>query len=324
MITRQQFDGAESFAAMLYQVNGDAVQYGKIDPGKQGSKWTEWSCTTAPLPHGAVMHFTSAGPLAGTGRTHGDQVVLLMPWMDRIPHFYRGVEMPPNGAAFFGPNAEYAGKCDADHAFTVFIFAAGRVNGYLAHVLGTDAIPEPGSYLPVDLPVSLRAELETIVGELLGMADAEGSPFANENVRLRHEDRILNVIGEMLSLQEGHDLKDEPRHEARMKLVNSCWDLARREENRNLTLEDLCVETNASARALQYAFEEITGNSPLAFLRNHRLHKARRLLLAEAETVKEAAYSCGFTEMGRFSAYYRELFGENPSQTLAGRTGARS
>jgi transcriptional regulator GlxA family with amidase domain len=40
------------------------------------------------------------------------------------------------------------------------------------------------------------------------------------------------------------------------------------------------------------------------------------------ETVKESAYSCGFSELGRFSRYYRELFGENPSETLAGRVGS--
>jgi transcriptional regulator GlxA family with amidase domain len=40
------------------------------------------------------------------------------------------------------------------------------------------------------------------------------------------------------------------------------------------------------------------------------------MLLGCASAVKEAAYSCGFTEMGRFSVYYRELFGESPSTTL--------
>lgn len=322
MITRHQFNGAEAFAAMLSQVNGDVVQYGRIDPSKQGTRWTEWSCTTAPLPHGAVTHFTSAGPLAGTGRTQADQVVLLMPWMDRIPHVYRGVEMPPNGAAFFGPNAEYAGKCDADHAFTVFVLSAERVNNYLAHILEPDSIPVPGSYLPTDLPENLRSELETLVGQLLEMEGVEDSPFANEAVRARFEERVLNVIGEMVSLHKKQPLEDKPRHEARMKLVNECWDLARREANVNLTLEDLCMGTNASPRVLQYAFEEMTGTSPLVFLRNHRLHKARRLLLGDVETVKESAYSCGFPELGRFSKYYRDLFGENPSETLAGRVGS--
>ncbi len=36
----------------------------------------------------------------------------------------------------------------------------------------------------------------------------------------------------------------------------------------------------------------------------------------EENTVSKIAYKWGFTHMGRFSAYYTELFGENPSQTL--------
>jgi hypothetical protein len=322
MIARHQFNGAEAFAAMLSQVNGDVVQYGKIDPSKQGTRWSTWSCTVAPLPHGAVTHFTSAGPLAGTGRTQADEVVLLMPWMDRIPHIYRGVEMPPNGAAFFGPNAEYAGRCDADHAFTVFLISAERARGFLDHILGPDSMPADGCFLPVDLPKSARSELETLVAELTGMAAKTKIPFPSEEVQRDFEDRILNMIAGMLSLHDQHGLPDMPRHETWMKLVNSCWDLARNEPDRNLTLEDLCMATNASPRILQYAFEEMTGTSPLVFLRNHRLHKARRLLLGGAETVKESAYSCGFSELGRFSRYYRELFGENPSETLAGRVGS--
>jgi transcriptional regulator GlxA family with amidase domain len=43
------------------------------------------------------------------------------------------------------------------------------------------------------------------------------------------------------------------------------------------------------------------------------------LLYGRVSSVKEAAYSCGFTEMGRFSGRYRELFDCYPSETLAGR-----
>ena len=41
------------------------------------------------------------------------------------------------------------------------------------------------------------------------------------------------------------------------------------------------------------------------------------LLYGRVKSVKEAAYSCGFTELGRFSGHYRELFHCYPSETLA-------
>ena len=319
MITRHKFEGAEAFAAMLQQVSGDVVQYGKPDPAAGERKWTEWSCTAAPLPAGAVMHFTSAGPIAGTGTTDADKVVLLMPWMDKVPHYYRGVEMSPRGAAIYGPDSEHVGKCDADHAFTVFLVATERVREYLRHVLQREAELPEGAFWPMDLPPDLREELECIVTEILAMADNETGAFEDENIRLAYEQRILGVLAEMIALKDERRLDEMPRHEQRTKLVNTCWNLARREEDRNLTIEDLCTETNASVRALRYAFQEMTGSPPVVFLRNHRLHKARRMLLGGAGAVKEAAYSCGFTEMGRFSGYYRDLFGESPSETLKSR-----
>lgn len=41
----------------------------------------------------------------------------------------------------------------------------------------------------------------------------------------------------------------------------------------------------------------------------------------DGAAVKEAAYACGFTELGRFSGYYRELFGEKPNEALKGKAG---
>ena len=267
------------------------------------------------------MHFTSAGPIAGTGTTDADKVVLLMPWMHKVPHFYRGVEMSPRGAALYGPRAEHVGKCDADHAFTVFLIHAGRLREYLHRVVGPGADPAIGSFSPVNLTGALRDELETIVREVVGMDGDADAPFHRESVRLGYEDRIMQVIAEVVSLRVDQRLDEMPRHEFRTKLVNVCWNLARREQDRNLTMEYLCAETKASERVLRCAFQEMTGHSPALFLRNHRLHKARRLLLDDASSVKEVAYSCGFTEMGRFSEYYKKLFGENPSETL-GRPGS--
>ncbi len=319
MITRRVFSGAEEFAAMLSEVSGDVVQYGKSLVPPEDRHWKEWSCTAAPLSCGAIMHFTSAGPIAGTGTTDADKVVLLMPWMHKVPHFYRGVEMSPRGAALYGPGAEHVGKCDTDHAFTVFLIHAGRLRDFLNRVVGPEAEPAVGSFSPVNLPAALRDELETIVHEVVGMESDADAPFHRESVRARYEDRIMQVIAEMVSLQADRRLDEMPRHETRVKLVNACWNLARQEQDRNLTMEDLCLETKASERVLRCAFQEMTGHSPALFLRNHRLHKARRMLLEEASSVKEAAYSCGFTEMGRFSGYYKKLFGENPSATLGRR-----
>lgn len=74
-----------------------------------------------------------------------------------------------------------------------------------------------------------------------------------------------------------------------------------------------------STRALQQAFRSYAGISPHQYLLARKLHLARRHLARGSglrAPVTEAAVSSGFTHFGRFSGYYRRLFGEAPRQTL--------
>ena len=89
---------------------------------------------------------------------------------------------------------------------------------------------------------------------------------------------------------------------------------------RPLALEELCVETGVSLRTLHYAFRDYFGIPP------GRYHKQRRLMGAREEmtgedlanaSVTDIATNWGFWHFGRFSADYKALFGEPPSQTLA-------
>ena len=86
-----------------------------------------------------------------------------------------------------------------------------------------------------------------------------------------------------------------------------------------LTVLDICRALNVSRRALQYSFIQIYRVPPLTYLRIVRLGRARRDLL-EADgsdiTVSRIAIHWGFYHLARFSQYYRQHFGELPSDTL--------
>ena len=83
-----------------------------------------------------------------------------------------------------------------------------------------------------------------------------------------------------------------------------------------------------SERTLRNAFYQVHGLSPKQFDLRERLQHARRALCDRAPscTVTSVASEYGFFEFGRFSATYRRMFGESPSQTIrshsAGRTSA--
>ena len=86
-----------------------------------------------------------------------------------------------------------------------------------------------------------------------------------------------------------------------------------------VSLADLCVAAGVSQGTLYHAFMVMCGSSPMAYFKKRRLTDARLALLRSApETglVKRAALGAGFTHLGRFSAEYRQLFGESPTTTL--------
>jgi transcriptional regulator GlxA family with amidase domain len=83
----------------------------------------------------------------------------------------------------------------------------------------------------------------------------------------------------------------------------------------------LCRLVGLSERGLRNAFYGVHGVSPKRWMLAARLQDVRRALTEGATgstTVTGVATDCGFYELGRFAATYKEAFGEAPSATLRG------
>lgn len=87
-----------------------------------------------------------------------------------------------------------------------------------------------------------------------------------------------------------------------------------------VTIADLARAANMSVRAVQQAFREDLGTTPMAYLRDQRLDRVRAVLSDalpdDGITVTETAQRWGFGHLGNFAGAYRARFGESPSQTL--------
>ncbi len=84
------------------------------------------------------------------------------------------------------------------------------------------------------------------------------------------------------------------------------------------SIRQLCAVAHASYATLERGFRETYGMSPKSLMTAMRLSGARRTLLrpGPATHVTAVALRWGFVEFGRFSALYRQRYGEAPSQTL--------
>ena len=86
-----------------------------------------------------------------------------------------------------------------------------------------------------------------------------------------------------------------------------------------IAIADIAEASGTSPRSLQLYFQAQFDLSPMRYVKQQRLLLARRLILQSQKdcTLGDMAHQAGFSHFGRFSAEYRELFGEPPSQTMA-------
>jgi AraC family ethanolamine operon transcriptional activator len=90
------------------------------------------------------------------------------------------------------------------------------------------------------------------------------------------------------------------------------------EIDRPVHISELCSHLSVSRRTLHRVFQQTLGMGPLVYLRLTRLSAVHHALTATKPayaSVTQAALDHGFTDLGRFAASYRKMFGELPSQT---------
>ena len=117
-------------------------------------------------------------------------------------------------------------------------------------------------------------------------------------------------------------LESAPRDLTRQshgRLVQVTEDYALAHTAERLYVTALCEAAGVSERTLQYAFQEVMGMTPVAYLTRLRLHRVRQALRAathRSTTVTAEALQWGFWHFGDFSRAYKACFGELPSVTL--------
>jgi AraC-like DNA-binding protein len=127
----------------------------------------------------------------------------------------------------------------------------------------------------------------------------------------------------MLSLVlsgHAHNYSDElnaPRKAVAPRIVREARELMRL-RGADISVGGVAAQLKVSMRGLEAGFRDALRCTPSQYLRMIRLDAARAQLLSPSNctTITEVAFNQGFFHQGRFSAYYRQAFGETPSQTL--------
>jgi len=103
-----------------------------------------------------------------------------------------------------------------------------------------------------------------------------------------------------------------------LDLVVSAEEFIQENPDKYFTIREIADHAFTSPRNLQIAFKKHRNYSPMHFLKERKFHLARKLILQaqSGSTIKSIALSAGISDVNRFSIYYKELFGELPSETL--------
>jgi AraC-like DNA-binding protein len=125
---------------------------------------------------------------------------------------------------------------------------------------------------------------------------------------------------EMIALTLLHEQqagRSQPLPTAAMKprSLSRALDYIDANAQRDILLSDIAAAACVSVSSLLRHFNEHMGQSPMAFLRQVRLDRARaELRRGDAGLIRDLALRWGFQSAGKFSQAYQRRFGERPSE----------
>ena len=104
--------------------------------------------------------------------------------------------------------------------------------------------------------------------------------------------------------------------DAALYYVRRVEELFRRKAKEPLTLAEAAACAGCSVRALQLAFHNCRGMTPMAALRRIRLEAVREVLAGtdRPPSIREVAAAYRFTNPSRFARLFKEVFGQSPSE----------
>ncbi|MDF2983313.1 MAG: AraC-type DNA-binding protein [Devosia sp.] len=130
-------------------------------------------------------------------------------------------------------------------------------------------------------------------------------------------DRVWEVCSRMIVAESDK----RPRETYSYSLFKRARSRVMDDPDQVLGVADLAAYLNVPEHVLRGAFLDAAGVTPRTWLRIYRLDRARRAILQSGgtpRTVAQVAMEAGFFHLGRFSAYYAQLFHETPLETLKG------
>lgn len=162
------------------------------------------------------------------------------------------------------------------------------------------------------------ADMTARVEWLLTAAREHGAGLSNPQLRMSLTDHLLAAMVRFDPSPADIDSTTRRATASRRVAVRLAREFIHARLSEHLPLSELCRHTRLKVRTLETGFREVTGLTPIAYIRSLRLNAVRRALHEVSEqhrSISDIALDNGFWHLSQFAADYRKLFGETPLDT---------
>ncbi len=289
-------------------------EYTQLDKGPFTGSVTSVSCDEVQIFRESMNR--SVDELASAPADH---YVIGLPTIIEGDASWGGGALDKSSLITLDKNAELLFRTSHLSEISCFVIPAKRLEQYAADVEGVHLSKVMNNVHPVE-PLPPHIVKRMLATLFIGTEHISqlGDDVDVRQIWRHFEDSLLDAS--LQALLHAYDTTSRYcEHRVHRHIVSCVRDLTLSHQFDALTIGELCTMLHVSRRTLNHAFKQVLGVSPVVYMRNVRLHKVRAELLAsphEIMSIANVASRWGFWHMSLFARYYRELFGECPSETL--------
>lgn len=176
------------------------------------------------------------------------------------------------------------------------------------------------SHIPIILLTAVTGDANQLRGLKTGASDYLTKPFAADILKWKIHNLLF--LSHQLKETYGRRLKVEtPPAEIQSEndklLVNITNYIEEKIDDNNLSVEQLSKHLCMSRATLYNKIVDLTGETPVEFIRSAKLKKAADLLGNSSMRIAEISYAVGFTTPGYFTRAFKLKFNVSPSEYSA-------
>jgi AraC-like DNA-binding protein len=232
------------------------------------------------------------------------------------PQVFDGVELRPGDILLHGRGERVHQQTRGPSQWGLISLEPDNLAASSKALTGFELAPPPFGQILRPSRVD-AAHLQRLHASACRLAETKPEIFARPEVARALEQELLHTLVNCLTSNDAR--KRTARLQRHTRIMTRFEEVLAAHPERQLQMAELCAAIGVSEGTLRKCCLEFLGMNPNRYHRLQRLgvlRAALRRLDTSTTTVGELAGLHGFSELGRFAAIYRTVFGETPSTTL--------